>query len=179
MKQIFIIFCMLIITACLNAETKEAKLKRMFVTAMKNNSTAPNFVVINVVDLKTNERKDLCSDGTGLSYVLHLDSQTLYINKLNYTNYGIPIFKLRTDKAIEQIRFHDYNTAIVDSIIHNTDNSLINEILRQSKQDGNSKLLEINTLKFKEKYFEHYLYMNGIPTYRDCESGYTVIDRNN
>jgi hypothetical protein len=179
MKQIVIIFCVLFISACLNAETKEAKLKRMFATAMRNNSTAPNFVVINVVDLKTNEQKDLCTEWTGLSYVLHLDSQTLNINKLNYTNYGIPIIKLKTDSAIEQIGFHDYNTAIVDSIIRNTDNSLINEILKQSKQDGYSKLLENNTLNFDKKYFEHYLYMNGISTYRDCESGYTVIDRNN
>lgn len=179
MKQIVIIFCVLFISACLNAETKEAKLKRMFATAMKNNSTAPNFVVINVVDWKTNERKDMCLDGTGLSYVLHLDSQTLDINKLNYTSYGIPIIKLRTDNAIELIGFHDYNTAIVDSIIHNTDDYLINEILKQSKQEGYSKLLENNTLKFDKKYFEHYLYINGISTYRDCESGYTVIDRNN
>jgi ribosomal protein L39E len=179
MKRIVIIFFVLSIYSCSNAEYKEAKLKKMFIKAMKNNSSAPNFVVINVIDLRTNERKDLCSEGTELSYVLHLDSQELNFSKLNYTNYGIPIIKLKTEQAIEQIGFRDYNTAIVDSLIRNTDNSLINEILKQSKNDGYSKLLEINSLKFNKKYFEHYLYMNGIPTYRDCESGYTVIDSSN
>lgn len=179
MRQLIIMFCMFLITSCLNAETKEAKLKRMFIAAMKNNSTSPNFVVVNVVDLKTNERKDLCTEATSLSYVLHLDSQELNFNTLIYTNYGIPVIKLNSDDAIEQIGFNDYNPAIVDSIIHNTSSSLIDEILKQNKQEGYSKLLESNTLKFDKKYFEHYLYMNGILTHRDCESGYSNVDRNN
>jgi len=177
MKQLFIIFCAVFVYACTHGETSESKLKKMFIVATNNNSTSPNFVVIHAIELKSNEQKDLCIDYMAFGYALYLDSQKLNIEKVNYAKNGIPIFKFQTEKAIEYLYFHDYNVAIVDSIIHNTNNLLMSEILNQNKNDGYSKLLEINSLKYNRKYFEHFLYMNGIPTYRDCESGYTVIVR--
>ena len=179
MKQLFIIFCAVFFFASAHAETNESKLKKMFIVATKNNSTSPNFVVIHAVELKSNEQKDLCLDYMALGYALYLDSQKLNVEKVIYAKNGIPIFKFKTEKAIRYLYFHDYNVAIVDSIIRNTNNLLITEILNQNKHDGYSKLLEINSLKYNRKYFEHFLYMNGIPTYQDCESGYTVIVRGN
>ena len=62
MKQLFIIFCAVFVYSCIQGETSESKLKKMFIGATKNNSTSPNFVVIHAIELKSNEQKDLCID---------------------------------------------------------------------------------------------------------------------
>lgn len=179
MKQITIILYALFILTCSNRNFSEKGFKKMFLQAMRNNSTSSNYVVIHIIKSNTNEQKDLCCTFRVLDYAMYLDSQKINIDKLKYKNGNIPIFEFKTEKALAHIGFHDYNTHIVDSLFLNTNKSLINEILKEYKLDYSSSLLESNTQKFGKNYFEHYLFMNGISTYQDCESGYTVIDLNN
>lgn len=76
---------------------------------------------------------------------------------------------------MEQLRFKTYNIEKVDSLSKHVTNDLIETILKEERENGYSKLLELKTTQFTENYFEHFLYRNGIFTHRDCESGYTVI----
>jgi hypothetical protein len=174
MKLIIAIVLTILMSTCSSPEKQGLNYKDMFENGMENQSTAPNFIVINVYDLNTSETKEICCESIDLSYALTLDSQKMN-DRIKYDNRGIPTFKFRSIKALNQLRFYQYEVKTFDSLILNTKHDLIDKILQENIETGYSKLLEINTIKFRENYFEHFLYINGIVTYRDCESGYTCI----
>ncbi len=177
MKLIMKIILILIVHACSNS--KEIGLGDMFKTAMKNQSTSPNFIVINVIDFKTGEILEICCKSHDLNAALNLESKDIIIEDIKYNSNGIPTFTFKTRKALKRLRFYNYEKGIIDSIFQNTNPSIINEILKENVETGYSKTLESNSLKYTENYFEHYLYKNKILTQRDCESGFTVVSNNN
>jgi len=154
---------------------KEGAYKDIFEKAFIIESSSPNYIVVNIIDLNTLNRKEICCESIDLSYALNLDSVEMDIDSLSYDNKGIPIFEIKSTKALEQLRYYQYNIETVDSLTKNIQTDLIENILVENNESGYSKSLELNTNKFTENYFEHFLFRKGIFTYRDCESGYTMI----
>ena len=174
MKLIVAIVLTIITSACSSHDKEEVCYKDMFEKGMKNQSSAPNFIVVNIIDLRTYETKEICCESTDLSFALILDSQGIN-DEIKFDKRGIPTFKFKSEKALNQLRFHQYDVKTVDSLIMNIEYDLIEKIIKEDIETGYSKLLELNSRRFMENYFEHFLYRNRILTYRDCESGYTCI----
>ena len=175
MKSLALIILTVFMVACSGNEKQGVRYRDMFEKAMENESTAPNFVVINVTDLNNLTTKEICCESLALSFALELESSGIHIGNGKFDSRGIPTYSFMSKEALNQLRFYHYNNKIIDSISTNTGQDLIDMILKEDVESGYSKLLEINTVKFRENYFEHYLYLNGILTYRDCESGFTCI----
>ena len=151
-------------------------LKKMFKIGFKNQSTAPTFLVIEAVDGKTKEEKEICCESTILSYVIEKESSILS-NNITFSEKCIPIFIFNNKNSLEILNFSSYNNEIVDSIKRFTPKTLIDLILQENEIENYSKLLENQTAKYQNPYFEHYLYLNHIQTKRDCESGFTIIEK--
>lgn len=135
----------------------------MFKDALKNQSTAPNFVVYIAKNSTTGETKEICTT-----------SNYIYSGK-------IVDYKTRTvvfsDKVYKQIGAQTYDNELVDSIFNSLKKASIDSIIKENKESGYSKTLERYSTKYFDGYFEHVLYRNGILTNSDCESGYTVVDK--
>ena len=175
MKLFIIISLSFILVSCSNSQNKRIDYKDILENALKIESTSPNYIVVNIIDLNTLNKKEICCESTDLSYALHLDSVEIKLDSVDYDENGIPIVKIKSKRALEQLRFFQYNIETVDSLNKYTPHDLIEKILIENRKSGYSKLLELNSIKFSENYFEHFLLRNGILTYRDCESGFTVI----
>ena len=161
--------------SCSNRMDKALDYNDILEEAFKIESTTPYYLVVNIIDLNTLNRKEICCENIVLSYALNLDSVEMNIDNLSYDSKGIPIFEFKSEKALEQLEYYQYNEEIVDSLIKNSQSDLIENILIENNESGFSESLELNTNKFTENYFEHFLFRKGIFTYRDCESGYTII----
>lgn len=159
---------MSIILACASRQDKNAEnlteiYSLMFRDALKNQSTAPDFVVYIAKNGTTGETNEIC---TTTNY--------LYSGK-------IVDYKTRTvvfsDKDYKKIGAETYDNKLVDSIFHSLKKTSIDSIIKENKESGYSKTLERYSTKYFDGYFEHVLYRNRILTNRDCESGYTVIKK--
>jgi hypothetical protein len=147
----------------------------VFKEAFKIESTSPNYLVVRIIDLNTLDQKEICWESIDIGYALQLDSTELYLDSLKYTNNRLPIFEIKSPGALKRLRFYQYEIEVVDSLLRYTNSKLIDDILKENNESRYSKTLELNASKFKENYFEHFLFRKGIYTYRDCESGCTHI----
>lgn len=167
-RILFLTFISNIILAC---EVRQEKNKenltdiyaQMFKDALKNQSTAPDFVVYIAKNESTGETNEICTT-----------TDDIYPGK-------IVDYKTRTvvfsDKKYKQISANSYDNKLVDSIFHSLKKASIDSILKENKESGYSKTLERYSTKYSNGYFEHVLFKNRILTNRDCESGYTVVKK--
>lgn len=147
----------------------------MFMNGIENQSTSPSNIVISAANKNTKETKEICCDAQDFFSALMTDSINPNFNFLEYNDIGIPKFDFKSNKALSQLKFFKYEIDKVDSISQNTKPAVIDSILSEKEKKGYSELLELKISENEMKYFEHFLYRNGIQTERDCETGYTVI----
>lgn len=159
---------MSIILACAPRQDKNAEnlteiYSLMFKDALKNQTTAPDFVVYIAKNSKTGESKEICTT-----------TDDLYSGE-------IVDYKTRTvvfsDKDLKRIGAQTYDNKLVDSIFNSLKKTSIDSIIKENNELGYSKTLEHYSTKYSTGYFEHVLYRNRILTNRDCESGYTVVKK--
>lgn len=165
---IFLALAMSIIFGCTSRQDNNAAnlddiYTLMFKDALKNQSTAPDFVVYLAKNDETGETKEICTT-----------TEDIYSGK-------IVDYKTRTvvfsDKEYKQIGANSYDNKLVDSIFHALNKSCIDSIIKENKESGYSKTLELYSTKYSYGYFEHVLFKNKVLTNRDCESGYTVLKK--
>jgi hypothetical protein len=159
---------MSIILACASRQDKNAEnlteiYSLMFKDALKNQTTAPDFVVYIAKNSETSEAKEICTT-----------TDDLYSGKIVDYNTRTVVF---SDEKYKQIGANTYDNKLVDSIFHSLKKTSIDSIIKENKESGYSKILERYSTKYSNGYFEHVLFKNRILTNRDCESGYTVIKK--
>jgi len=146
-----------------NAENLTEIYSLMFKDALKNQTTAPDFVVYKAKNNKTGETKEICTTTDDIFSGKIVDYKTRTV-----------VF---TDKEYKQIGAISYDNKLVDSIFHSLKKTSIDSIVKENKESGYSKTLEHYSTKFSNGYFEHVLFRNRILTNRDCESGFTVLKK--
>ncbi len=102
MKQFIIISLSFILVSCSNSQDKGIDYKDIFENALKIESTSPNYIVVNIIDLNTLNKKEICCKSTDLSYALHLDSVEVNLDSVYYDKNGIPIIEIKSTRALEQ-----------------------------------------------------------------------------
>ena len=177
MKPLSILLLILFLFACNNEKQKlrcfTDEEKEMFKIAFDNNSTGPSYIVINVQNKKTGEIKEICCDGETLKYAMKINELSTTSSD-KYFNSCAPLVQF-SEVAIKYIGFKQYKTQIIDSLRIHLDKNLINKIKIESEQ-RKYELLDSLCHRFP-LYFEHFLFKNKILTCRDCESGFTVIQK--
>lgn len=167
----------IILVSCNNYQCEQAELIDMFETSVKNFSTAPNYIVINVYDRNSNTEKEICVEFTYFDYLASEGTTDYNLQNIKYGDNCIPIFEFESHEILKKLNFYTYNSELVDSLLVNVKRSTLDSIIAEHYENGYSKLLEKYSIDFSPNYFEHYLYKNKILTFRDCESGYTVIQK--
>lgn len=165
---IFLTLTISIILGCTGRQDKNAEnlteiYSLMFKDALKNQSTAPDFIVYIAKNGKTGEIKEICTTTDEISSGKIVD------------------YKIRTvvfsDKQYIQIGANSYDNKLVDSLFHSLKKACIDSIIKENNEFGYSKTLERYSTKYSNGYFEHVLFKSRILTNRDCESGYTVVKK--
>jgi len=165
---IFLTLMMCIISSCAVKQDRVSDnltetYSLMFKDALKNQSTAPDFVVYIAKNKKTGEKKEICTTADDIYYGRIVDYKTRTV-----------IF---SDIKYNQIGADTYNKKLVDSLFHSLSKSTIDSIITEHKNSGYSRTLERYSIKYSNGYFEHVLFKHRILTNRDCESGYTVVKK--
>lgn len=171
--QILILNLFIVLCCSCNSDRQKSKFNEeksyneMFKVGIRNTSTAPDFIVFTAINRDNQLKKEICCESN-------------LVNELRSSEYDIDTDNNSitfSNKAYSIIGADKYDYLIVDSLLRTITPSLIDSICKEHEQNGYSKLLEAYTLKYGNAYFQHVLFKNRILTYRDCESGFTVIKK--
>lgn len=143
--------------------------RQMFKEGLKKLSTAPDYIVFTVINKSNNFQKEICCESDLINYAFQIDKDYKIDTCLNTI--------MLTDSACKVLRVDKYKFGIVDSLLKTIKVSTIDSIYDEHRQTGYSKILEYYSTRYSNCYFEHVLFKNKILTHRDCESGYTVINK--
>ena len=167
-RILFLTFTLSIILACgvrqeKNSESLSEIYSRMLKDGIKNQSTAPDFVVFIAKNSKTGETKEICttSDFTYSRDIIDYQSRTIEFTNTEYT----------------QIGADTYNKEFVDSISNIISVNTIDSIINEYKATRFSKTLVYYSAKYSNEYFAHVLFKKRILIFRDCETGYPIVKR--
>ena len=142
---------------------EKAKFK-MFCSALDNISTAPNYVVVTVKNLKTGEKKEICTEAPFIEGAIGQETGNWGINCKNYrTRY----FELAKDSALWNVSFDLYTKTEFDKFAKTLNVDLIVEQVKSGKLD--SKIFMGD--RKEQVMFAHLMFNNGIMMTRGCISG--------
>lgn len=158
MKISFIIsiFGLLSFTQISNQANENVKFK-IFCTAMNNNSESPNYVVILVRNLNTNEKKEICTEAPFLNGAIGIETGEFYLGfncKKNNSRY----FEFAKDRALKNINFDLYSANELEAYSKTFN---VNEIVQKVK---NGKLSDttFRCSKKEQLMFAHLMFNNGV-----------------
>jgi len=138
---------------------------KMYCSALDNNSTAPNYVVVTVKNLKTGEKKEICTEAPFL--IGAVDRQTGNSTKHpdckeNKNRY----FEFSRDSALWNISFDLYTRTDLEKFAKTFD---VAKIVQQVK---NAEKLNLTFESNKEQVmFAHLMFNNGVMMSRGCVAG--------
>jgi hypothetical protein len=147
-------------------EIKDHTKQEMFCKALNNFSTAPNYVVLNIKNIKTGEIKEVCTEAPFLSGAIFKEYGKFPVKidcKINKDRY----FEFSKVSALRIINYNLYSKISLDSFSKTIN---VEEIIKLVK---NGKL---NTKTFKNSgkeqiMFAHLMFNNGVMMTRGCVAG--------
>ncbi|MBL1181517.1 MAG: hypothetical protein HND27_10480 [Bacteroidetes bacterium] len=177
MNKVYCLICILLTSlnfSCNNNKQKSTDCidnayRQMFKEGLKNLSTAPNYIVFTVINKSNNSHKEICCASDLINYAFEIDKDYKIDTCINSI--------MLSDSACKVLRVDKYDFSIVDSLQKTIKISTIDSIYNEHGQIGYSKILEYYSTLYSNCYFEHILFKYKILTHRDCESGYTVINK--
>jgi len=141
--------------------------KQMFITGMKNGSTAPDFLVFNAVDVEYNVEKEFCC----VRDEFHSDR---YLSIKNSPDKAFVTVNMTHSQFVEiGAAYYDLNT--VDSLFRVYPPTFIDSVYNEYLHGKHPQVLSELSNKFFYPYIQHLFILNRIPVFRDCESGYICM----
>ncbi len=147
--------------AQVNSETKF----KMFCTALDNFSTAPNYIVVTVKNLKTGEIKEICTEAPFIEGAVGYETGNSF---LKCSDYKTRYFEFANDSALRNISFDLYSKKELAKFAKTID---VEKSVQQVKSGG------IITKGFsghndkEQLMFAHLMFNNGILMSRGCIAG--------
>jgi hypothetical protein len=147
----------------------------LYIYAYTNNSTAPDYVLANVTDLNTMQRKVICLESFDLINVYEdeIGNFESYDSLITYSKLPISI-KLKNKRNLKNIDFYEYNIDSLNYYGSFINDSILKVIKNDYKPNPSPKALLQKYIK-PNIYIMHYLFNNEIICSRDCMSGYIII----
>lgn len=139
----------------------------MFCAALDNNSTAPNYIVIIVKDLRTGITKEICTEAPFLFGALETQLGQSNIS-FDCQKYKSRYFEFRSDSALWNISFDLYNKTDLEKYAKTID------IKKTVQQVRNGKLSSIGfppNQRKQQRMFAHLMFNNGVMMRRGCVAG--------
>jgi hypothetical protein len=149
-----------------SVQIDEKTKQKMFCAAYKNMSTAPNYVVVTVKNLKTNIKKEICTEAPFLNGAVDRENGT-FTWGVDCKKYKDRYFEFSKDSALWNIGFDLYSKDDLDKYSKSLD---INNIIQNVKV---GKLTQkVFTGDEKEQImFAHLMFNHGVMVTRGCFAG--------
>jgi len=146
------------------AQVDEQTKYKMFCSALGNDSTAPNYIVVTVKNKKTGETKEVCTEAPFIEGAMGQETGGLTIN---YRNYKTRYFEFSKDSALWNISFDLYTKDDLDKYVKTIN---VAEIVKQVKS---GKLTSKTFMgdRIEQLMFAHIMFNNGIIMKRGCIAG--------
>ena len=146
---------------------KEIKYK-MFCESYKVMSTAPNYVVVIVKNLKTGETKEICTEAPSLPFAVSRQKGTSYAEFYhNYKKYKDRYFEFSNDSALNDINFNLYSKLELE--VYSKTINVMDTVNRIKSGKMTSKTF-FNERK-EQIMFAHLMFNCGVMASRGCIAG--------
>lgn len=140
---------------------------RMFCTALDNNSTEPNYIVITVKNVITGEKKEICAEAPFLDGAYHRQYGK-YITPKDYDFFKDRYFEFTNDSALWNISFDLYTSQELKDYKKNIN---IEEYIEFVKRGEQSITFDPKEDRKKQIMFAHIMFNAGIMMTRGCAAG--------
>ena len=146
------------------AQPTESRKSEMFCSAIANVSTAPNYVVVTVKNLKTGEKKEICTEAPFLEGAFEMQ----YLNQtFNCKKHMDRYFEFSKNNALQNVGFYLYSKQDLFSYASRIQMA---DIIQKVK---NGKLTNVAFEKNgkQQVMFAHLMFNNGVMVTRNCVAG--------
>jgi hypothetical protein len=140
----------------------------MFCSALNNNSTEPNYIVITVKNINTGEKKEICTEAPFLQGAFFRQCGK-YIKPIDYKYYRDRYFEFSNDSALWNISFDLYSSSEFEKYKFNIN---ADEYVENAKKKDLTIMFDPYKESRKEQImFAHIMFNNGIMMTRGCVAG--------
>ena len=151
----------------------------MFLAALENESTAPNYVLITVTDLKTNETKEICTEAPFIEGTMHRelnlghDKESIKKVMEVLTQQKNLHFSFQNEKALKNISFFEYDTTKLADVRKKYDVDLIiDKVQKKGKYE-----FSFNGNRLEQLYISHLFLQKDITVrHGDIAGNYLILD---
>jgi len=157
----------------LTQDIGESAKYHMLLKSMENDSTSPNYILVEVENTSTGASKEICIEYPFFEQALELEhvdkndsSRTFSAKRLIEKNGSIH-FKFSKTKALEILGFKDYNQ---NELKESDANYNVEDILNENDLSTNF-VYGYHGKKEFQKYFVHELLSHGMMVQRGCFAG--------
>ena len=139
---------------------------KMFCEALSNRSTAPNYVVVTVKNLITNEIKEICTEAPFLEGAIYIETGISSYSTI-CDDYPNRYFEFSKDSALYNISFDLYTKIELEEYEKHLD---LPQII---KEISNRELIDktFSGDRKEQIMFAHIMFNNGIMMTRGCVAG--------
>lgn len=168
MRNITIILLVIIGFLSFNSMTEidEITKQEMFCKALSNSSTAPNYVVLNIKNIKTGEIKEVCTEAPFLSGAIYKEFGK-YPDKMDCKKNKNRYFEFSKDSALLNINYNLYSKISLDSFSKTIN---VEEIIKLVRS-GELKSKTFKNSRKEQIMFAHLMFNNGVMMTRGCVAG--------
>jgi len=165
--KILISILIIFIALTANADIADSTKAKMFCTAIRNGSTAPNYVVVKVKNLKTGEIKEICTEAPFLRGAMRIQNKNSAIDCIKFKD---RYFEFSKKKALKNIGYDLYSMSDLEKYKQTINLDSLVEQVEIGKLNG----LNFSGEKKEQRMFAHLMFNNGIMVTRGCFSGNTL-----
>ena len=163
-KTLILTLLLGLLTFIADAQVDEQTKFNMFCSALDNFSTAPNYVVITVKNLKTGETKEVCNEAPFIQGAMgrEIGNWTIKCNK-----YPTRYFELEKDSALWNISFDQYSKNDLEDYAKTINIESIVEQVRIGRLTSKTFMGD----RKEQIMFAHLMFNNGVMMTRGCFAG--------
>lgn len=137
---------------------------KMFCSALNNSSTAPNYIVVTVMNKKTSEAKEICTEAPFIRGAMGRENGK---STFNCRNYKTRHFEFSKDSALWNISFDLYTKDDLDKYAKTIN---VAEIVKQVKNEELTRKIFTGDRR-EQIMFAHLMFNNGVMMTRGCFAG--------
>ena len=139
---------------------------KMFCEALSNHSTAPNYVVITVKNIKTGAIKEICTESNFVSGAISYEPNASSFSS-NCKDYPDRYFEFSQDSALWNIGFDLYSSMELIDYAKTID---LKDLVQQVKA-GNLRSKTFTGDRKEQIMFAHLMFNNGVMMTSGCIAG--------
>jgi len=163
-SESFLPVLFLLFSLAASAQVDEHMKFKMFCSALSNQSTAPNYVVVTVRNLNTGEIKEVCTEAPFINGAM---GREIGDWSIQCKDYKARYFELSKDSALSNISFNLYTQSELERFEKSIHVANIVEQVKSGKLNGKT----FEGSKKEQVMFAHLMFNYGVMMTRGCIAG--------